>query len=346
MRRGTLLVAVFAALAAPAAARADVARNLFNVRYCEFLEAKGALPDVTVSVWNTIGFSTCPAKWWKRQDAAATAKARGDLLVLLNGPRHWLMDVAEGNALGVDRFDGQKLHKVATISLHGADALKQRLYFDRTITRNNIWTWKKGRRIFELVAPGGDVYVMQSYSQIVDPKLTLRDLPGLGKRLSLPEGWRYRTRVLTKPLVLKANGSATVLQDDLQNTYQLYRTTKPKGAPASHAVDLTGHTKTVKTGAGGFVEDKGTITGAPFGDGTIDLQGTLAGGKLDATYRVLLAGGSIIGTVSAPFTLKNGEVDFVGTGTLIGGTGRYRGITSGTLNVHDHNTTDGQNGVF
>jgi len=346
VRRALTAVAALVALGVPATAQGAVANNLFNVRYCEILEAKGPLPDVVVTVWNTIGYSLCPPKWWATIDGQKIAKERDDLLVLLNGPRHWLMDKAVGNPLGTDTFNGQKMHKLATISLHGADALKQRLYFDRTITRKNVWTWNKGRRIYELVAPGGDRYIMQAYSQIIDKKLSLKDLPGLAKRLSLPDGWSYHTRVLTKPFVLRAKGSATVAQDDFQNTYQLYKATKPAGPATERDLDIHGATKTVKFGAGGFVEDRGTITGAPFGDGTIDLQGTLADNKLDGTFRILLSDGSVIGTVSAPFTTSGNEIDFVGTGTLIGGTGAYRGITSGTLDIHDHNTLDGQNGVF
>lgn len=349
MRRALLALAAtlnVAALAAPAASRADVAGHLFDVRYCEILEAKGPLPDVLVTVWNTIGYSRCPAKWWRTLDAGKIAKDRDDLVVLLNGPRHWLMDKAVGHPLGTQTFRGQKLHKLATISLRGADALKQRLYVDRTIARTNVWTWNKGRRVYELLAPGGDRYLMQSYSQIVDKKLGLEDLPGLGTRLALPDGWSYRTRVLRKPFVLRADGRATITQDDLTNTYQLYRSTKPRGPATERDLDLRGTTKTVKLGPGGFVEDRGTITGTPFGDGTIDLQGTLANGMLDGTFRVLLDDGEVVGTVSAPFTTSGNEIDFVGTGTLIGGTGAYRGITSGTLDIRDHNTLDGQNGVF
>jgi hypothetical protein len=61
---------------------------------------------------------------------------------------------------------------------------------------------------------------MQSYAQIRDPDLRIGQLPSLGDRLSLPEGWRYRTRRLQHDFVLRANGTATVIQDDLQNTYQ------------------------------------------------------------------------------------------------------------------------------
>ena len=80
---------------------------------------------------------------------------------------------------------------------------------------------------------------MQSYSQIVDPELTLAKLRKLGKRLRLPDGWRYRTRRLKRELVLSASGAATITQDDLQNTYQLARTTRPPGKPRRRRVEIT-----------------------------------------------------------------------------------------------------------
>ena len=64
--------------------------------------------------------------------------------------------------------------------IHSAADLAQTTYTDRTVNRTNTWRWKRGRTVFELVAPGGDRYVMQSYAQIVDPGLTLADLPALG----------------------------------------------------------------------------------------------------------------------------------------------------------------------
>jgi hypothetical protein len=57
-------------------------------------------------------------------------------------------------------------------------------------------------------------------AQFVDESLTLDDLPTLGSRLELPEGWAYQARTLDADLVLIADGEATVIQDDLSNTYQ------------------------------------------------------------------------------------------------------------------------------
>ena len=74
--------------------------------------------------------------------------------------------------------------------------------------------------MYELTSASGDVYIMQSYNRIVDPELSIEDLPGLGSRLTLPEGWTFTSRVLDADYELVSDGMAVVIQDDLSNTYQ------------------------------------------------------------------------------------------------------------------------------
>jgi len=61
---------------------------------------------------------------------------------------------------------------------------------------------------------------MQSYSQIVNPTLSIKDLSTLEQQLKMPAGWSYKSRVLERDLSLVANGIAYVLQDNLANSYQ------------------------------------------------------------------------------------------------------------------------------
>jgi len=49
---------------------------------------------------------------------------------------------------------------------------------------------------------------MQAYAQIVDKTLTYDDLPGLGAKLKLPDGWRYSTTVPQQDIVAGAKGKA------------------------------------------------------------------------------------------------------------------------------------------
>ena len=61
----------------------------------------------------------------------------------------------------------------------GQPTVGQQAYVVNQVQRDTIWTYDAGKRIFELTAPDGHVYVMQSYSQLVDKKLHYRDLPRL-----------------------------------------------------------------------------------------------------------------------------------------------------------------------
>ena len=202
------------------AGETNTLRGLHDARYCEVFELKGFPPTAQVVVWNTIGLNECPADQFAALDPAALAAEHGDTLVLLNGPRHFLMDSVTATPGVTGAFGGLEMRMVATIPITSAADLVQTPYTERTIERDNRWRWKKGRRVHELLAPGGARYVMQSYSQIRDPALTIGQLGSLGERLELPEGWSYRTRKLKHGMTMKAGGSATIVQDDLLNTYQ------------------------------------------------------------------------------------------------------------------------------
>jgi hypothetical protein len=80
------------------------------------------------------------------------------------------------------------------------------------------------RQVYELVTPEGAVYTMFSLSLKVDPKNTIENLPTLGKRLTLPTGWKFRSRKLDKEMVLTATATSnppnTIVLDQLMGNYQ------------------------------------------------------------------------------------------------------------------------------
>jgi hypothetical protein len=338
--------AIAAACAGVASAAPREASGLHDARYCEIIELEGAPPDATATVWNTVGLNRCPPAQWEAFDAGALARELGDTAVILNGPRHFLMDSASGETGGVRSFHGLRMRKVATIPIRTVAELAQTPYTDRVIERRNTWRWARGRLVYELVAPGGDTYVMQSYAQIRDPRLTIGKLRSLGRRLDLPSGWRYRARRLRRELTLTASGRATIVQDELQNTYQLATTARRPAGRARRRVSIRGMTRMVTAATPGTIEDRGTVTGTPFGRGTVTLVGALGDGRFTGSFRLLFPRGSISGTVSMPFTISGNEIDFRGTARFVAGTGAYRGISSPELEVRDHNTLDGQSGTL
>jgi hypothetical protein len=210
----------------PAAASAKdkvvSATGMYGDRYCEYLFIKGTPPDLTATVWNTYGLNDCPEAQWDASDKAALVKQEGALGVLLNGPRYWLIESASlSNPGRVKSFNGLRMRELTTVKVPTVNGVpSQQPYTEVTVNRKNTFTWGRGRVVHELFAPNGRVYVMQAYSQIVDPTLKRSQLAGLGSRLKLPKGWRYRVRRLKRDLVLATGGRATIIQDELQNTYQ------------------------------------------------------------------------------------------------------------------------------
>lgn len=339
----TMAVMTVGITAGAASATSRQASGLYDARYCEIIELKGAPPNAVATVWNTIGLNKCPAARWNAFEAGALAKELGATFVVLNGPRHFLMDSVTAETGTLRSFRGMRMRRVAAIPIRSAAELAQTPYADRTIKRENIWRWKRGRTVFELVAPGGDTYVMQSYAQIRDRDLTLAGLRRLGRRLDLPRGWRYRARRLREPLALNARGRATITQDELLNTYQLATTARRPGKRHRRKLKIVGRTRAVSP-IGASIEDHGTVSGTPFGRGSIVLTGRFAGARLTGSFRLLFRRGSISGTVALPFKISDGRIAFDGSARLTGGTGAYRGITSGRLRVRDTNTLDGQSG--
>ena len=192
------------------------------MRYCEVLAVvdDGAF---RADVYGTQGLNECPPSQWGALDPEAIREDLGALAIVMNGPRFWLIDSVKsfrepGEALS---FGELEMRLIASVALSPGD-LSQDPYQERSVVRDTEFVFVTGSEVYELIAPDGRVYVMQSYAQIVDDSLDEAALPGLGEALALPADWTYRTRMLDEDyVVVDQDGIATVVQDELQNTYQL-----------------------------------------------------------------------------------------------------------------------------
>ncbi|MDQ1320053.1 MAG: hypothetical protein QG655_1296 [Actinomycetota bacterium] len=197
-------------------------RDVFAKRYGEVLLVRMGQSGPEATVYNTYPLNDCPAELWDTLDAEGIARENGSVAALLNGPRHFLMSQVGKNAAGpqiIRSFGGIDMIEQATVQLSSSNPQP---YSVNKVDRRAIFVFDAGRPVFELVDPEGQRWVMQTWSQVVDKNLTLDDLPALGSRLRLPDGWRYETRTLTAPLVVDTTGrEAHVLQDDLTNSYSL-----------------------------------------------------------------------------------------------------------------------------
>ncbi len=196
--------------------------DVFGKRYGEVLlvHAGGSGPEATV--YNTFPLNDCPADLWDKLDATAIAAENDAVAALLNGPRYWLMSgigKRDREELEHKTFGGLEMRRQATVKL---SSMNPAAYQPNRVNRKALFTFDAGREIYELIDPDGRRWVMQTWSQTVDPALSLADLPGLANRLALPAGWRYEPRTPTSTLrVDTTDQEASVTQDDLANSYSL-----------------------------------------------------------------------------------------------------------------------------
>ena len=215
------------------AATATVRRfdKLRGMRYCEvfLLGADPATDSLYAEFFNTTDLNnaspldTCPPAIWAKVDPEALKKQFDVLGIFKNGPRGWAMDWIELPAGPVLTFNGLEARWMGHVQLpKGVDLSKKgaSAYKPTQVHRKSVMTFEKGKPVFMLEDPSGTPWVMQAYSQIVDPTLTYDDLGKLGDKLKLAPGWKFRTKVLDQDLTIGAvNGIARIVQDDLENTY-------------------------------------------------------------------------------------------------------------------------------
>ena len=198
--------------------------DMRGVRYGEVLAVYVKDSGFEAEVYGTQMLNDCPQELWATLDAETIAAELGALVVKLNGPRHWMLDGLGQKVAVVEPifrdFNGLTMRRIATVDLGTNPAVQP--YVERYVNRGAVFFFDAGAPVYELVNPDGLAYVMQAYCIGVDPTLTAAGLPDLGARLALPEGWSYRERVLEQELVVDTTATiATVLQDELENTYTL-----------------------------------------------------------------------------------------------------------------------------
>ena len=201
-------------------------QELRDVRYCEVIPSVQAGSTVTTYVYNTLSYNNCPPGKWNKLTETQVNQEFGSQKAELNGPRHFVIDYAQATGSASDSgkaftFGGIQTGLRATLTTQaGQPTVGQQAWVPNQVARDTIFTFLAGKPVFELTAPDGHVYVMQSYSQIVDPTLAYRDLPGLGSILKLPAAWSYSSKTLTSTLELNSNGLAYVVNDNLGDSYQ------------------------------------------------------------------------------------------------------------------------------
>jgi hypothetical protein len=207
--------------------------GLRDQRYQEInLFAKDPLKRVLyVSVYDTTGLNdsdethdSAPASLSQKLDPKKIAKQYQALSARIDPPYRWTIDWLADRVGTVRSFDGLNAAWMGN-SLAPSTAISPKppprvAYHPSSTARTAVAGFKKGSEIYLLDDPKGQTWVMVSYRDM--PDLTIDKLNTLNDVLKVPQGWKFRTAVLTKDLILEPKaGFAGVLSDDRGNLYHL-----------------------------------------------------------------------------------------------------------------------------
>jgi hypothetical protein len=178
--------------------------NSRDMRYCEIL----VVTKDGVDVYNTTGVSDCPEQVWNTLDVEKVKAQFSAAAVQKNGPHFWLMDTNTFSAGEKVALAGIEARWVARLdpSILGSGAPGSKPYTVFTPKKTQKMVYFKGKPVFELVDPEGNAYVLQAREE----KFPIDSLATLGDKMTLPAGWKYRSRVLTEDLVLDLGPGDTI----------------------------------------------------------------------------------------------------------------------------------------
>ncbi len=152
-----------------------------------------------------------------------------------NGPSYFLMDSnlsplnREFLYIGPLKFFAQSTASVSLFQLLfnpilSEEGIPTAYFYPFTAHEDIYYIWNKGATIHTLIPPDKKgYYVMTSYSKMVDSTLDVSNIKDKVGELTLPEGWKYESRILEKPLIVRTqpakNFAHQIVFDQLQNFY-------------------------------------------------------------------------------------------------------------------------------
>ena len=192
---------------------------------CELFLMKKDAGKMEALVYNTTPLNDCPPGKYDPMDAKVLAKKTQSDVVWKNPRRFWMMDNLTLSLAGEPRdFDGLKFNFVAKMQMPaGFDTSKDQssqAYSPMKIQRVTKYEYLAGKMVFMLRSPNEHTWVMQTYTNHVDHTLTEAELPNLGKKLKLANGWQFKAKVIDRNLTITTNGLANIVPDNLANMYQ------------------------------------------------------------------------------------------------------------------------------
>lgn len=196
--------------------------------YNELVIVSGNFFDLRLEIYTDFGVDSNSSIVFDDVNVEALTEEYNALKVMKREPRIYLADSIEevvGDVISNLNGYDMRLIKSANVSIFEVQGSINELqnngpYTKRIIEAFNSVTYYENSKIYQLVDPSGNIYVMYTATvEVVNDNLS--ELDELGNLLNLPDNWTYQVVTLDEDLVIYNDGTMTLINDDLNNTYQL-----------------------------------------------------------------------------------------------------------------------------
>jgi hypothetical protein len=209
--------------------------KLNATRYAEIflVGGNGLTKNLKANVYNTIALNgynesnrdSAPQALAEAFNPEQVKKENHVLGSKLNGPKRWMLDWIDV-PMGTERdFCGLKARWCAELNLKGMNLKDESKmsYHPTTVQRKTKFGYNKGTIAHLIDDTDGNTWIMKGYNEGLKPAMNYEEASTtLGKRLTLPSGWKFRDKVLDQDLVLiPETGTARIMPDDLFNVYDI-----------------------------------------------------------------------------------------------------------------------------
>jgi len=195
-------------------------------RFCEVALINGTSKGNAIAeFYNSTGVDDPTPERFAALNEKKIAKENHARKAFNNPVRYWMMDEFWCYEAGVDHTFGDiKMTWMGVVPVEELEkAVTKGSYVPGYIYRNSQYKFNKGSEVYLLDAPDGEVFVMQSFTNFKQQEVDINHIKDLGRLLKLPPGWKFRSVVLDRDLIVnqeKTKYLAHVFQDDLKNAYQ------------------------------------------------------------------------------------------------------------------------------
>jgi len=212
----------------------------FGTSFCMFNVLEHRLTGVLVTIYSTYRVADCNSSEYEKLTAVSIAKQLQTFMkpseIVKSGTHTLVMsrDLSPLNYpyISIGKFS---FRKAGEISVNYLRYLYQYItdvrirdgyvglnFYPLKASGDVFYLYDPGLMVYELQSPDHKTYTMTSFTNLIDPTLSIASLKNLGSSLVLPQGWTFSTRFLDKPIRVQSRANLQQIEYVIDNFGNYY----------------------------------------------------------------------------------------------------------------------------